>query len=196
MDVSTDREGDWSTLGFEEAVLTEFRFLVSEYGFVQVGTDPSCVSYDRDGVRVTIRQDRESFELMATVERKDTGERFSVWEVARLHHAPDVTERTFLQASSRDRVEKFVPELARTLRMYGQNVLRGDTQEFLRLRGQQVRESNRFLREGRLQWVREQLPDLWQRQDYEQIVKLLEEVREQLSPSELAKLAFARRHLM
>ena len=194
--MNADREGSWSTLGFEEAVLTEFRFLGTDYGYVQKQTDPSCVTYDLDGVRVTIRQDRKSFELSATVERKETSDRFSVWEIARLYHAPDVTERTFLQASSRDRVEKFIPELARVLRTYGQDVLQGEPKAFLRLREQQVEESNHFLREGRLRWIREHLPDLWQRQDYEQVVKLLEEVREQLSPSELAKLAYARRHLV
>jgi hypothetical protein len=196
VDVNADREGRWSTLGFEEAALTEFRFLVTEYGFTQAGADPSCVSFDRHGVSVTIRQDRESFELTVTVERKETGERFSIWEIARLHNALNVTERTLLQASSRDRVEKFVPELARVLRTYGQDVLRGDLHVFQRLREQQVDESSHFLREGRLRWIREQLPDLWQRQDYEQIVKLLEEVGDQSLPSELAKLAYARKHVM
>jgi hypothetical protein len=190
-----DRDGDWSTLRFEEAVLTEFRFLVTEYGFAQVDANPSCVSYERDDVRVAIRQDRESFELGVTVERKGMGERFSVWEIARLQHAPDVTERTFLQASTTDRVEKFIPELARLLRTYGGDALRGDAGFFSRLRELQVEESNRFLRDGRLRWVRERLPEMWHQRDYAQIVRLLDEVHEQLSPSELAKLAYARQHL-
>lgn len=153
------------------------------------------MSYDRNDVRVTVRLDRESFGLMVIVERQETGERFSVWEIARLQHAPDVTERTFLQARTRDGVERFISELARLLRAYGHDVLQGDPRAFVRLREQQVEESNRFLREGRLQWVRERLPEAWRQQDYAEVVKLLEEVREHLSPSELAKLAYARRQL-
>lgn len=193
--VSIDNEGAWSSLGLEEAVLVEFRFLKSQYDFAQTEADSTCVCYESDRVSVTIRLDRKSFELKVTVERKETGERFSVWEIARLQGAPDITATTMLQASTRDRVEKLVPELSRVLQLYGDNVLRGDFRTFLLLRQQQVDETNRFLREGRLQWIRGQIPELWQRRDYKKVVELLEEAGEQLSPSELAKLDYARRRL-
>jgi len=190
-----DRDGQWSTLQFEEVALAEFRFLLTEYGFALVAADSSNLSFERDNVRVVVRQDRESFELRVTVERKDTGERFSVWEIARLQGAPDITEQTFLQATAKEHVQILLPELAGLLRTYGQSVLRGDSETLLRLRAQQIEESNRFLREGRVRWVRERLPAIWEQHDYVQVVKLLEEVRDQLSPSELAKLDYARRHL-
>lgn len=193
--MTADHDDSWSTLRFEEAVLNEFRFLVTEYGFTQRRSSPSCVSYERDDVRVAIQQDRSSFELRVSVERRATGERFSVWEIARLQNAPGVDENTSAQASTKDQVQRLIAELGMLLRTYGHGVLCGDEGFFSRLRQLQQDESNQFLREGRLRWVRERLPEMWRQRNYAEIVRLLDDVREQLSASELAKLSYARHRL-
>jgi hypothetical protein len=193
--MTLDRDGEWSQLRFEEAVLSAFTFLVAEYGFAQTSGNSSCVTFARDGVIVTVEQDRRSFEVTAFVERQGIAERFSVWEIARLAHAPSVTEHTFLQASTAQAVQGVVPRLAQLLREHGRAALRGDLGFFARLRELQINESGRFLQEGRLRWIREQLREAWDRRNYQRVVDLLSEVEPILSPSEREKLAYARRQL-
>lgn len=190
-----NNDGDWSTLRFEEAVLTEFAFLCTEYGFRRANASPSSVQFEGNDVVVNVVQDRSSFEINATVKRKQTGEHFSVWEIARLAGAPDVEERTFLQASTSDRVERLVPVLADTLRRYGALALRGDEAFYSRLRDLQSNESARFLAVGRLAWVREQVRTAWKKQDYGKVVELLDSVREHLSKADTKKLVYARKKL-
>lgn len=193
--MKNDPDGAWSQLRFEEAVLAAFGFLTSEYGFRQEDSTPSCVRYEGNGVVVAVSHDRNSFEITATVEREHSGEQFTAWEIARLAGAPDVDERTSLQASTPDRVENLVPALANTLKRYGGAALRGDEGFYLRLRELQWQESERFLSEGRLSWVRQQAREAWQNHDYKRVVQLLEEVRGGLSAAELKKLSYARKQM-
>jgi hypothetical protein len=190
-----DLDGNWSVLRFEEAVLNSFGFLTRDYGFRRLDANPSLVRFERNGIIVSIGLDRDSFEISATVSLSDSGEEFTVWELARLMGTPDVGPGTFLQASTTDRVERLVPILADALRKYGRPALDGDRGLFSRLRELQQRESEAFLRTGRLRWIREQVQTAWSEHDYRKVVQLLEEVRSDLSAAELKKLSYARKRM-
>jgi hypothetical protein len=189
-------EDDRSQLRFEEGALAAFAFLRSDYGLVPVASGPYLVRYEAAWARVDILHRRNSYEVVVNVgpAAPPGTEAYSIWEIARLHGAPDVNERTFLQASTAAAVAAVLTRLADTLRTYGKAALQGDSHEFALLRELRVHESEQFQALGHLSWVREQVARAWAERDFAAVVKLLSSISG-LSEADAAKLAFAKRHL-
>ena len=190
-----DRDGLWSQLWFEEVALTEFRFLESQYAYTMLDSSASRVRFLGNNVVVSVEHNRASFEITVVVELPTTGERFTVWEIARLAGVPNVDEHASLQATTRETVEELLPTLAELLRRHGESALKGDPQAFARLRDQQWRESERFLRAERSSTIREAVKLAWQAGNFGEVVRRLEGVKDGLSKAELAMLAYARKRV-
>lgn len=191
-----DTDAKWSQLRFEEAVLSEFRFLIADYGFHLASSDSSLVRYRHDDdVDVVVRHDRQAFQVSATVIPIETGEQFSTWEIARLAQAPGLSTTGLYQATTPAHILAVVPTLARLLRLYGTEILRGNPAAIARLRAQQSLASQRFAAEGHARWVREQVFNAWSRRDYPAVIRVLGEIRASLTPAELRKMEYAERQL-
>lgn len=193
-----DPEAPWIRLGFEEAVLAEFAFLVREFGFRLAHSDPSLVRLESpNGVGVEVWLERGSFEISADLLRlrPTSSERFTTWEIARLAGAPGVTAASWLQASNRQAVAEGVAQLSELLRTYGSEALNGDERTLQGLRALQLSESDRFLAEGRATRARSALGKAWADRNYPRVVELLEGIADQLSPAEYRKLTYARKQL-
>ena len=191
-----DPKAPWIPLGFEEAALTEFAFLVREFGFRLAHSDPSLVRLESpNGVGVEVWLERGSFELSADLLRlrPNPNERFTTWEVARLAKAPGVTVASWLQASTPQAVAEGVARLSGLLRTYGSEALHGDERIFQGLRALQLSESDRFLAEGRAAWARSALDKAWADRNYHRVIELLEGIADQLTPAEYKKLTYARK---
>lgn len=193
-----DGSASWVRLGFEEAVLTDFAFLVRVDGFRLVRSDPSLVRFEgQAGVAVEVSLDQVSFELSADLVRlpPHPAERFSVLEIARLGGATGVGPTTWLQASTVGSIAAGVARLAAILRAHGTAALQGDVSVIAGLRSLQQAESERYLAEGKGAQARQALPDAWARRDYGLVVQILEGISDQLSPAERQRLGHARKKL-
>jgi hypothetical protein len=191
---------DRVSLGFAEAVESSFGFLTTEYGFKCVRVMPTLVRYESSRVCVNLYHGRSSYELGFEVALLPRGrgqpeEPFSLGDILDLCSVREELGFTFLQASTEERVRRFVPQLAELARQYAGPVLKGEPDLFMRLREVQTAKSRRYLREAELRQLREQADRAWQEKQFPLIVKLYESMGDDVTRSEAAKLVYARKQV-
>lgn len=195
----TEPSLDRSSLGFTEEVLSAFNFLIEEYGFRCVKAEPTFVRYESPRVFVNIYHGRSSYELGVEIGQlagaTNQEEPFSISEVIELAGAQEETGYTFFQASTAERIRRFVPKLAEYVRKYAAAALIGDPITYDALREIQWRRSEMYLKEMRLSQIRPEADRAWRAKDYVRLVKLYSSIQESLTPSERKRLEYARKHL-
>lgn len=204
----TDPHPDRSRLRFEESVLSAFAFLTEPaFGFKCLATDVTLVRYEAANVFVNIYHGRSSYELGCEIgllvgrERgipESQGEEpqeegFTIWEIARLEGAPGVDDRSFLQASTPERVEEFVPQLAQLVRMYALRALRGEPAYYASLSQARTKWFESYMGDSQLERARADVARAWRRKNYVEVVRLLEPLSNELTPAEHKKLEYARK---
>ena len=122
---------DRARLGFTEAVLSSFSFLTKDFNFCVVKTEPTFVRYESPSVFANIYHGRASFELGFESGRLNDGSGreehpYSLDVIIELMRAREETGYTFLQASTRARVQELVPKLASLVQSYAASALTGD----------------------------------------------------------------------
>lgn len=206
----TEPNSDRSQLRFEEAVLSAFAFLTApSHAFRCVTSESTIVRYESTDVFVTIYHGRSSYELGCEIGlltgQGDAGlgkggdedpleEGFTIWEIARLEGAPGIDERTFLQASTAERVERLVPQLAELVRTYAPRALRGDAAYYASLSQARTSWFENYMTDSRLKRARADVARAWQSKNYAEVVRLLEPLSDELTPAEYKKLEYARKH--
>lgn len=200
---------DRSQLRFEESVLSAFAFLTAPaYGFKCAASDVTLVRYESANTFVNIYHGRSSYELgceIGMLAGRDTAalgheseedhpeEGFSIWEIARLEGASGIDDRTFLQASTAERVEQLVPQLAQVVRTYASRALRGDTAYYASLRQARTTWFENYIADSRLERARADVAHAWQGKNYAEVVRLFEPLSDELTPAEYKKLEYARK---
>lgn len=188
-----------AALGFKEAVLASFGFLIKEYGFRCVRTDVTFVRYEAPSVFINIYHGRGSFELGfeigLLIKNAKSERRFSLGDIIDMVDIRRETGYTFYQVSSRDGVQEFVPKLAVLVKNYAVPALKGDQPFFQRLEEFRSKQFASYVKEMDLERIRPKVQDAWRKKNYEQVVELYESVRNYLTPLELQKLDYAKRQL-
>jgi hypothetical protein len=195
----TNPESGRAALGFTEVVLATFDFLIKEYGFHCVTTELTFVRYESQFVFVNIYHGRASyvlgFEVGQLVEPGTAEQKFTIGEIIDLMSAQKETGFTFLQASTRDRVQMLVPRLAELARKYAGDALRGDPLAFERLQDLQSRRSKEYLKEMELHRIRQKADDAWRKKDYTTVVELYKSIDKDLTHLETKKLQYSEKQL-
>ncbi len=187
-------------LGFVEATLTAFDFLVHEYGFHVVSAEPTFVRYESGDTFVNVYHGRASYELGAEVGLLVRGsgqfERaFSIGDVLDLLGTREKAGHTCFQASTAGDVMKLVPKLGGLVEEYAVLALKSDPQIFERLSEAQKTASDKLLTEWNLSDVRQEADKAWQQKNYARLAELYESIRAELTPAENKKLEYAKRNL-
>lgn len=206
----TEPNPDRSKLRFEESVLSAFAFLTAPgYGFKCAASDVTLVRYESATVFVNIYHGRSSYELGCEIglrvgrdgaplghesEEEYPEEGFTIWEIARLEGAAGIDDRTFLQASTSERVEQLVSQLARLVRTHAASALRGDPTYYASLRHARTSWFENYTTDSRLERARADVARAWQRKNYAEVVRFFEPLGDELTPAESKKLEYARRH--
>lgn len=186
-------------LGFPEAVLQSFGFL-EERGFHCTRKDSTFVRYESPRVFVNVYHGRASYELNVEVgllatSRAEEERPFSLAEILELSGGLPKPGSTPPQAGNAAAVKNFVPQLAAAVERHAAPALAGDGSFFAKLSGLRLRHSETYLKDLKLKHVREKANEAWHEKDYLSFLKLYEPVQADLSPAELKKLAYARKHL-
>lgn len=206
----TEPNPDRSQLRFEEAVISAFAFLTTPaYGFKCAASDVTLVRYESADVFVNIYHGRSSYELGCEIglrvgrdgtalghgaEEEHPEEGFTIWEIARLAGAAGIDDRTFLQASTAERVEQLVSQLAQLVRTHAVSALRGDPTYYASLRQARTNWFENYMIDSRLERARADVARAWQGKNYAEVVRLFEPLGDELTPAESKKLEYARRH--
>src|ERR1700680_1402044 len=120
-------------LGFQEAVLSGFKFL-SEFGFRPVEQKVTFVRYESSQVFVNVYHGRASYELGVEVGRLTEPERklhvFTIVCWAGAAQAEGFGQHVMFQVGTRTGVLEFVPKLAALVKKYAIALLQGDENAF------------------------------------------------------------------
>jgi hypothetical protein len=188
------------SLRFADEVLAAFDFLTAEYGFHRTKVDVTFIRYESRDVFVNVYHGRSSYELGLEIgrfaERVGTEDvEFSLGNIIDVMGARAQTGYTFFQASTPEKVKRLVSRLADLLKEYGKAALTGDPLFFSKLRDEAARKSDDYLKQIQLSRIREQVGQAWHQKNYFKVVELYESVRDDLTPAEIKKLEYARKHL-
>jgi hypothetical protein len=186
-------------LGFSEALIREFNFLEKK-GFRSTQKNVTLVRYESERVFVNVYHGRASYELNVEIGLRpalaDEPERpFSIGEIIELRSGQREGEFTPPQSNTPEGVRKFVSQLASLVKRYAEPALAGDRLFFEQLSRLRVEKSEAYLRELKLKAMRRAVDTAWHEKDYASVIKLYEPLQENLTPAELKKLSYARKHL-
>ena len=185
---------------FVAEVLSSFGFLISDYGFRCVTATPTHVRYESKHVFVNVYRDPVSFEIEVEIGRRHlirAAERgFTLGEIMDSLSAREKEGYTFIQASTSERVRKFVPIMAEWTKRYASETLSGSRSSFLRALVSRERRADHEWEQMELSTVRARADRAWHRKDYRQIVELYSAVAPgDLTASEVKKLEYAKKRL-
>src|SRR5437867_2829688 len=118
-------------LGFVPAAEDAFRFLIRDYAYRIVKTETTLLRYESDRLFVNVYRGRGSYELGFELgqhrERPHQPEVFyTLTDILDAAEVLTASGYTLLQASTPERVERLVHELARVVQQHAGPVLRGD----------------------------------------------------------------------
>ncbi|MFZ0977892.1 MAG: hypothetical protein WAN23_00700 [Candidatus Acidiferrales bacterium] len=184
-------------LGLKEAVLANFDYLAS-YGLECVESDVTHVRYDSPKVFVNVYHGRGSYELNVEIGRHDGPRKdssLSLDAVLGWKRAPErkvlSRELPLFQSHTREGVQEMVPKMAALFRKYADPLLRGDEGAFKSFDDHCTIESHRLgehYRSGTTRWKADMA---WQRKEWQQVIEAYESIRDDLSQTEEAELAYA-----
>jgi hypothetical protein len=186
-------------LGFAEAVAGEFAFL-EEKGFRRTRSSATLVRYESERVFVNVYHGRASYELNVEIGLRtaspDEPERpFSIAEIIELRRGQHEKGFTPPQSTMPEGMQEFVSQLASMVERDAEPSLTGDALFFEQLSRFRVEKSDAYLRELKLKNARRAANAAWHDKDYARVIELYEPLQAALTPAELKKLAYARKHL-
>jgi hypothetical protein len=196
--MKTETIGNRASLGFGEAVVSAFKFLVEDYSFRCVRKDVTIVRFESDSVFVNVYHGRISFELnveigeLAIVEGRPENP-FTIGEILHLVNPKEATNYRPFQVHTAESVKKFVGELARLVKEHAVPALVGDHDFFQRVSEVQAKRSDAYLKELRLNRTRTQVEAAWHQKDYPRVAEFYDSMMDDLTPAEAKRLAYAKK---
>lgn len=187
---------DRTHLRFPDACERVLSPSLRRYGFRRTSADALSVVYEASLVQVVISHDPRDYVIDVWLTELETGLRISLVAIAAFvrRHSTLAAEAAF-QASTPERVETGLLELARFLDLYAGPALEGDHQYF-----RDCIVAEREILEAESESVatasiRNDASAAWKRGEYAEVVKLYQRFPDTLTPADAAKLRYALRQI-
>jgi hypothetical protein len=192
-------EQERTSLGFADAVLSAFAFLIKDFSFRCVKRDVTFVRFESDTVFVNVYHGRASYELNVEIGESVIGKQLpeSPFTIGEILHTVIPTEALNYhpyQVTTRESVQKFVHELARLVKEYATPALLGDHEFFQRVSKVQAQRSDNYLRGLHLNRTRTEVETAWRQRNYTRVIELYDSIKDDLTPTEAKKLEYATKH--
>jgi hypothetical protein len=185
-----------SSLGFQEAVGSSFRFLESEHGYECLERSLTIVRYESPTARFHVFHGRSSFQIDVELSEKTVPEpesqAFRLADLAALIGAEEQIPLGFFQASTPEAVQIVVMRTAELVRRCGPETLRAEPFIIRRLDELRRERARQAAQLQRLADIRVAVDRAWHQKDYRRVEELFASVEEMLSPAELKKLRYVR----
>lgn len=191
MGVHNCRRDEREQLGFAEAVQRHIEPVLSPIGFRR--TEQSCyvVMYESAKVFLQVIHDPMSYCIGIEFWRlAEPSERCTLGGILAF-----AGEYRNFQASTPDRVNTALEEMADLLQKYGMEVLTGDIRTFQRLVRDSEARSKAYTKEVVQQPIRATAHDAWQKREYAKVRELYESIEADLTPVERKRLEYAKSQL-
>jgi hypothetical protein len=196
--LKTEVGGNRANLGFPEAVMSAFKFLMEEFSFTCVRKDVTFVRFESNSAFVNVYHGRGSFELNVEIGELTIGEGhpeipFTIGEILHLVNPKEATNYRPFQVHTMESVKKFVSELANLVKQYAIPALTGDHGFFQRVAEVQAQRSNEYLKGLHLSRTRTEVETAWHQKNYPRVIELYDSMLEDLTPAEAKRLAYAKK---
>jgi hypothetical protein len=194
------REQDFTsraTLGFAEVAQEALHFL-SDYGFRLQSSDATIVRYASERVFVNVYHGRSSYELGLEVgsisRQRGDAAGYSMSELIRLNNHEEAECFRNFMATTPVEVKLGVQKLAEQLLRYGDRALRGDDLVFDALEQQRQKWASTFAADVAYRQISPKAAEAFRQREYRKAAELFESIRGELTPAELKKLEYAKKH--
>jgi hypothetical protein len=190
--------GSRASLGFAEAVISAFKFLLEDFSFRCVRKDVTIVRFESNSVFVNVYHGRISFELNVEIGELAIGNEhpenpFTIGEILDLVNADEAVNYHPFQVHTVETVQRFVSDLASFVKRYAVPALLGDHGFFQRLSELRTQRSNEYLKNIRLNRTRTEVDAAWHQKNYPRVIELYDSMFHDLTPSEAKRLAYAKK---
>jgi hypothetical protein len=181
-----------ASLGFPDAVMSAFAFLTKNFSFRCVKRDVTFVRLESDAVFVNIYHGRASYELNVEIGESIVPENpFTIGEILWLITPENAASYRPYQVTTKEGVQKFVPELARLVMDYATPAVIGDHDFFKQLSELRTQRSQHYLKQIKLNRVRAEVETAWRQKNYRRVIELYDSMKDDLTPTEAKKLEYA-----
>lgn len=196
--LKTDTSGNRASLGFSEATISAFNFLVEDFAFTCVRKDVTIARFESNSTFVNVYHGRVSFELNVEIGELTIGgvlpeNPFTIEEILHLVNPKEAVNYRPFQVHTVESVKKFVSDLANLVKQYATPALIGDHGFFRRLSELRTQRSNEYLNSVRLNRTRTEVETEWHRKNYPRVMELYDSMLEDLTPAEAKRLAYAKK---
>jgi hypothetical protein len=188
---------DRGELGFVAVAQAAFNFLVEEFGFRLVKSEPpTFVRYESDVMFLNVYHGRRSYELGVEVGplADPVGLRYGLPDVLGAILGWDDKSRTYFQASNAQAVRRCVGAIADLVASHYGAVLMGDRTVLERVAAYRSEKNQAYEKQALQRPVREAADKAWRAKDYENVQRLYSSIRNDLSLVERKRLDYAERH--
>jgi len=187
-------------LGFEDAVLSCFKFLI-DLGLHPVQEEVTFVRYESTQVFVNVYHGRASFELGVEIGRlkepdKDKLTSYDIVAWAGAEKAEGFGQNVMFQVSSLEGVRDFVPKLAHLVQKYAVPFIEGDATAYQEALEARSRAGAEYIKQVNLRQMRSKAEVAWHTKDFAQVVELYGPAREDLTEVEAKRLTYAQQQVL
>jgi hypothetical protein len=181
---------------FTDIAKRAFSFLEDE-GFQLTESESRSLRYENSQVFVAVAWDPpgELNVWLGLLPRKGhRAEVFSLSDLLNMGQAGKSGGNMPPQVADESRLEPFLEELATKMRTHAAPALAGDRMYFRRLETFRSAQSDAYMRDMKLRQVRSEAEKAWHERNFREVARLYKAIEQDLSASEKAKLAYARKH--
>lgn len=178
---------------FAATVLNAFAFLPS-YNFARVFTREESVTFAASGAEFFVSRDPFTYEIISGISFAD--EWFSTGDMLDTLNIDALRDWKDPQASTTDRVELLVPQLAEIVRTHCTPILRDPLAWLEPMRAMRERRRLSAARNEHLERLRTQADTAYHARSFADMLAAYARIpAERLTPVDLARIAYARNHL-
>jgi hypothetical protein len=181
-------------LGFSKVVQEEFLFLVKDYYFKCTVAETTYVRFESDRVFINIYHGRSSFEIGLEIGLLDRDEPYSLSELIHLGDSKEGNSYRNFMAGTPELVRRGITLLREKFEKYGIKALSGAAEFFSKLHHQGKQLEASFSNQMKVRHTRPKADEAFHQKNYKEVVRLYESMLNALTPAELKKLEYSRRH--
>jgi hypothetical protein len=183
---------------FSDIVEQTFGDLARLQDFEMVEQGRTAATFRSQVCEITFsHDDQRSFEVFVGIRllNRDLGPDFSIDEIARATSVPLELRPQGYAAQGSEQARKLLERVTSILSIYGQPLLRGDSEAWASLISQRDSDCIRYEEETSLRQSLQRADEAWKARDYAKVAALLRTVRHLLGKSDRARLDYSEKQL-
>lgn len=184
---------DRASLRFADEVAANFAFL-KILGFRCKRSHATSVIYKSPKLAVDVYHDSRSYEIGLQIKSSGRADAYPFSEIIRLLSSQQAEQYRDYASYTIEGVAEGVGQLAKLFREYINIGILNNSELFSRLKRQREEWAKGYAFETHLKQALEKCESAWADKEFRKVVQMLTPLQEHLNPTDLKKLAYAKKH--